>query len=144
MCPSWEFIKFPHLNRNKKPLRPTPFRNQKSSNTSNLALLWSVDLAPGCRGSSSARVGVGPRGLGRQSVVLSVCNWACLSCQVTNQSGVQGLFQDVRPMQLGHVECRRRGTRVARSREALTGNGRGGHVQRGRALLVVLAIALLV
>jgi len=67
-----------------------------------------------------------------------------LSSQVTNKSRVQGLLQEVRPMKRGHVECRRRGTVVAGCRVALTGNGGGDHVQWGRTLLVVLAVALLV
>lgn len=76
---------------------------------------------------------------------------ACLSAQVTNQSGVQGLFQDVWPMELGHVQGGGRGAGVAGSGVALAGDrggghvqGGGGHVQGGLALLVVLAVTLLV
>lgn len=47
-------------------------------------------------------------------------------------------------MELGYVERGRRGTGVAGSRVALTGNRGGGHVQWGRTLLVVLPVALLV
>lgn len=69
---------------------------------------------------------------------------ACLSAQVTNQSRVQGLFQDVGPMELGHVEGGGRGAGVAGSGVALAGDRGGGHVQGGGALLVVLAVTLLV
>lgn len=69
---------------------------------------------------------------------------ACLSAQVTNQSVVQGLFQDVGPMELGHVQGGWRGAGVAGSGVALAGDRGGGHVQGGLALLVVLAVTLLV
>lgn len=73
-----------------------------------------------------------------------VATRACLSAQVTNQSGVQGLFQDVGPMELGHVQGGGRGAGVAGSGVALAGDRGGGHVQGGLALLVVLAVTLLV
>lgn len=63
---------------------------------------------------------------------------------MTNQSVVQGLFQDVGSMKWGHVECGRRGTRVAGGRVALTGIGGGRHVQWGRTVLVILAVAILI
>lgn len=69
---------------------------------------------------------------------------ACLSTQVTNQSRVQGLFQGVGPMELGHVQGGGRGAGVAGSGVALAVDRGGGHVQGGRALLVVLAVTLLV
>lgn len=69
---------------------------------------------------------------------------AGLSSQVTHQSGVQGLFQDVGPVELRHVERRGRAGGVARSSVALAGERGGGHVQGGGALLVVLPVALLV
>lgn len=62
-------------------------------------------------------------------MVLAETTRACLSSQVTNQSGVQGLLQDVGSVKRGHVECGRRGAGVAGSRVALTGNGGRGHVQ---------------
>lgn len=66
------------------------------------------------------------------------------SSQVTHKSGVQGLFQDVRPVELGHVERRGGSGGVAGRWVALGGDGRGGHVQWGGALLVELALAVLV
>lgn len=70
--------------------------------------------------------------------------WAGLSSQVTHESGVQGLFQDIRPMELGHVERGRGGGGVAGRRVALAGDGGGRHVEGGGALLVELALAVLV
>lgn len=74
-----------------------------------------------------------------------------LSSQVTNQSGLQRLLQDDRPVKLGHVECGRRGSGVAGSWAALTGNGGRGHVQWGRSHvqwgrtgLIILAVAILI
>lgn len=77
-------------------------------------------------------------------MVLAGTAGAYLSSQVTNQSGVQSLLQDVGPMKRGHVECRRRGSGVAGSRVALSGNGGWGHVQRRRTLLIVLTVTLLI
>lgn len=54
------------------------------------------------------------------------------------------MFQDVRPMELGHVERGRGSGGVTGRRVALGGDGRGGHVQWGGALLVELALAVLV
>lgn len=47
-------------------------------------------------------------------------------------------------MELGHIERRRGSGGVTGSWVALSGDGRGGHVQRGVALLVELALAVLV
>lgn len=58
---------------------------------------------------------------------------------MTDQSGVQRLLQDIWPMELGHVQGRGRGRRVA-----LAGEGGWRHTEWRGALLVVLAFTLLV
>lgn len=63
----------------------------------------------------------------------------CLSSQVTHQSRVQRLLQDIGPMELGHVQGRGWSRRVA-----LAGEGRWRHTEWGGALLVVLAVRLLI
>lgn len=79
-----------------------------------------------------------------QSVILAGTTWTCLSSQVTNQSRVQGLLQDVRSVvERGHVQ-RGWAAGVAGSSVALAGYGRRSHVQRGGTLLIVLALALLI
>lgn len=63
---------------------------------------------------------------------------------MAHQSGVQGLFQDIRPVKRRHVEHgRRRSDVAAGGRVALIGHGGGGH-ERWRALVVVLTVALLI
>lgn len=129
-----EFSKFPNLNRNNTGIHLAAAASRRAST------LWkflSHDPTTG-----SAWVGVGQRGFGKAVCGLVGTTWARLSRQVTNESGVQGLFQDIGPMQLGHVECGRRGNGVAGTRVALTRNGGGGHVQWGRTLLVVLALLI--
>lgn len=74
----------------------------------------------------------------------AIRRWACLSSQVTNQSWVQGLFQDVWPVKGGHIECGRRGTWVIRGGVPLTGDGWWGHSQRRGTLLVVLTVTLFI
>lgn len=68
-----------------------------------------------------------------------------LSSQVTEQSRVQRLLQDVGPMKRLHVKRRRRGSRVAgRWRIALAGDGGGGHVEGRGARLIELPVGFFV